>query len=149
MFLAIGLALSLVVLTFIFHYHVLLWLGSFTPKLRISTHMQVLVMVISLFFAHVVEIGFYAIMYGWSIEGLGLGFFEGARVDEFMSYLYYSGVIYTSLGLGDIYPEGHIRFISAIETLNGLLLISWSASFTFVAMGRLWPWDNCFNITTE
>jgi len=58
-----------------------------------------------------------------------------------MSYLYYSGVIYTTLGLGDIHPEGHIRFITAMEALNGFLLITWSASFTFVAMGRLWPWE--------
>ena len=29
-----------------------------------------------------------------------------------------------------------------VSNLNGFLLITWSASFTFLAMGRLWPWDN-------
>jgi hypothetical protein len=67
-------------------------------------------------------------------------------IDDAMSYLYYSGVIYTTLGLGDIQPEGHIRFITAMEALNGFLLITWSASFTFLAMGRLWTWDSpCIN----
>ena len=46
------------------------------------------------------------------------------------------------VGLGDIEPQGHIRFITAVEALNGFLLITWSASFTFLAMGRLWPWEN-------
>ena len=55
--------------------------------------------------------------------------------------MYYSIVTYTSLGLGDVYPVGHIRFITGIEVLNGLMLITWSASFTFIAMKRLWPWN--------
>jgi len=45
---------------------------------------------------------------------------------------------------------GHIRFITAVEALNGFLLITWSASFTFLAMGRLWPWEiGCGNSNKE
>lgn len=77
-----------------------------------------------------------------SVTLLHLGVFEGAAVESVMSYLYYSGVVYTTLGLGDVQPLGHIRFITAIEALNGLVLITWSASFTFLVMGRLWPWPN-------
>jgi len=141
MFVATALALGLVVTTFVFHYRILIWLGSYTPKLVMHTQTRVLFIVIVLFFAHVVEIGFYAAVYAWSVLGLELGRFDGASVIGPMSYLYYSGVVYTSLGLGDILPVGHIRFITAVETLNGLLLITWSASFTFLAMGRLWQWD--------
>lgn len=149
MYLGIALASILVVLTFIFHYRVLLYLGSYIPKLGVQTQVQVLFIVIALFFAHIVEIGFYAVMYNWSVETLSLGEFKGAPVTDPMSYFYYSGVIYTSLGLGDIYPEGHIRIITATETLNGFLLITWSASFTFLSMGRLWPWDKCGDEITE
>ena len=141
MMIAITLAFGLVAATFIFHYRVLLWLGSNTPKMNLPTQTQVLVIVVVLFLAHIVEIGFYAITYSWSVSSLELGVFRGAPVADGMSYLYYSGVIYTTLGLGDIQPEGHIRFITAMEALNGFLLITWSASFTFVAMGRLWPWE--------
>ncbi len=144
MIVAITLAFSLVGVTFIFHYRILLWLSAISPKLNFQAQTQVLIIVFVLFFAHIVEIGFYAIIYGVSVSWLELGIFKGAPVEDGMSYLYYSGVIYTSLGLGDIYPEGHIRFITAMETLNGFLLITWSASFTFLAMGRLWPWnDDC------
>jgi hypothetical protein len=142
MILAIVLAFSLVAVTFAFHYRVLLWLGLNTPKMNLPTQTQVLVIVVVLFLAHIVEIGFYAMTYSWSVSSLKLGLFQGVPVGDAMSYLYYSGVIYTTLGLGDIQPEGHIRFITAMEALNGFLLITWSASFTFLAMGRLWPWDN-------
>jgi ion channel len=142
MILAIVLAFGLVATTFTFHYRVLLWLSTNTPKLNLPTQSQVLVIVVVLFLTHIVEIGFYAITYSWSVSSFELGLFQGALVSDAMSYLYYSGVIYTTLGLGDIQPEGHIRFITAMEALNGFLLITWSASFTFLAMGRLWPWDN-------
>ncbi len=40
----------------------------------------------------------------------------------------------SSLGLGDIYPTGHSRFLAGLESLNGFLLISCSASFIFLLM---------------
>ncbi|NQY26151.1 MAG: two pore domain potassium channel family protein [Piscirickettsiaceae bacterium] len=149
MFLAIVLAFCLVIVTFIFHYRVLLLLGSYTPRLKLPKQTQVLFIVMALFCTHIVEIGFYAVIYNWSVVELELGVFNGAPVGDLMSYLYYSGVIYTSLGLGDIYPEGHLRFMTAMETLNGFLLITWSASFTFLAMGHLWQWENCCDVSSE
>ena len=142
MILAVVLALALVAVTFALHYRVLLWLGKNTPRLKLPTHTQVLVIVVVLFLTHIVEIGIYAVTYSLSVSSLELGMFRGSPVTDAMSYLYYSGVVYTTLGLGDIQPEGHIRFITAMEALNGFLLITWSASFTFLAMGRLWPWDS-------
>lgn len=139
---AVFLTFGLVSLTFLFHYRALLWLGAKAPRFAFSRQAQVLVIVVTLFLVHIAEIGIYAITYGVSVSILKLGIFEGAAVTDAMSYLYYSGVIYTTLGLGDIEPQGHIRFITAVEALNGFLLITWSASFTFLAMGRLWPWEN-------
>lgn len=141
MIIAIALAFGLVALTFLFHYRALLWLGSKATRFGFSTQAQVLFIVVTLFLVHIAEIGMYAITYGVSVSLLGLGVFEGPLVTDAMSYLYYSGVIYTTLGLGDIEPQGHIRFITAMQALNGFLLITWSASFTFLAMGRLWPWE--------
>jgi ion channel len=142
MSLAIALAFTLVAVTFLLHYRTLLWLGANTPRFGLSTQAQVLAIVVTLFLVHLIEIGIYAITYGVSVSKLDLGSFEGATVTDAMSYLYFSGVIYTTLGLGDIEPQGHVRFITAMEALNGFLLITWSASFTFLAMGRMWPWNN-------
>lgn len=138
----IFIAFTLVAVTFVFHYRVLLWLSLAAQKLTINTSTQVLMIVLVLFLAHLVEIGVYALAYAGSVSVLGLGEFQGSQVNDPMSFLYYSGVIYTTLGLGDIQPAGHIRFLTATEALNGFLLITWSASFTFLAMGHLWPWTN-------
>ena len=40
-------------------------------------------------------------------------------------------VIPLSLGLGDVWPHGPIRLLTGIEALNGLILIAWSASYTY------------------
>jgi len=140
MLLAIALSFGLVALSFIFHYRVLLWL-SVSSQIKMDKQGKVLFIVFVLFLAHIVEIGFYSFIYNLSVTTFDLGFFKGAPIGGAMNYLYYSGVIYTTLGLGDIHPVGHIRFITAIEALNGFFLITWSASFTFLAMGRLWPWE--------
>lgn len=140
MTLTIVLAFALVAITFVFHYRVLLHLSKFTQKRSSRTSAQVLVIVLALFLAHLAEIGLYAVAYAVSVNTWGLGAFQGSLVTDSMSFIYYSGVIYTTLGLGDIQPIGHIRFLTATEALNGFLLITWSASYTFLAMSRIWPW---------
>jgi len=143
MTLTIFLALLLVILTFFFHYRILLWLSVFTPYPNFPAQARVLFIVMILFLAHIIEIAIYAVAYILSIELFELGHLKGMTENDFMEYLYFSSVIYTSLGIGDIHPTGHIRFLTGIEALNGLFLIAWSASFTFLVMGRLWPWSEC------
>jgi len=48
-------------------------------------------------------------------------------------------MVFTTVGFGDLVPTGAIRVLSAAEGLAGLAMITWSASFTFLAMQRLWP----------
>ena len=72
-----------------------------------------------------------------SVKSLGLGEVGGMSVKQPLDFLYFSIVTYTSLGFSDIFSGGHLRFIASVETLNGLLLIIWSGSFIYLAMGRL------------
>jgi len=37
-----------------------------------------------------------------------------------------------------VVPTGDLRLVAGVEALNGLLLIGWSASYTFIAMERFW-----------
>lgn len=143
MFATILLAILLVIGTFIFHYRLLLWLAVYMPYPNFPAHVRVLFIVMMLFLAHVIEIAMYAGAFALSVESLKLGYLKGMASADSMEYLYFSSVIYTSLGIGDIHPYGHIRFLTGIEALNGLLLMTWSASFAFLAMGRLWPWTEC------
>jgi len=143
MILAIFLTLFLVILTFLFHYRVLLWLSVFIPYPNFPAQVRVFFIIMTLFLAHIIEITLYAGTYIPSVELLEWGHLSGMVENNFMEYFYFSSVIYTSLGIGDIHPTSHIRFLTGIEALNGLLLISWSASFAFIAMRRLWPWVEC------
>jgi hypothetical protein len=55
-----------------------------------------------------------------------------------LDFVYFSAVVYTTLGLGDIIPSGAIRFMTGTEALTGFVLITWSASFTFLEMQKFW-----------
>jgi len=61
---------------------------------------------------------------------------QGHLSAEINNVFYFSVVNYSSLGLGDIYPTGHLRFPAGIEALNGFLLISCSASTIFLVTTR-------------
>ena len=135
--------MTLVLLTAISHYSVLRWLSGGMSQIRMSAQVRIIVIVLAVFIAHIAEIALYAAAYAVAVEALELGAFGGLAVEDPLDYFYYSVVMYTSLGLGDVFPGGHLRFITGIEALNGLVLIAWSASFIFLAMGRLWPWREC------
>jgi hypothetical protein len=57
-------------------------------------------------------------------------------------YFYYSAITYTSLGFGDVAPQGSLRLLAAVEAITGLVLIAWTASFAFLAMQNLWEKHN-------
>ena len=74
-----------------------------------------------------------------------MGAFKGIAEFSMLDSVYFSAETFTSLGFGDIVPSGPLQLIVGSETLIGLLLIGWSASYAFVAMERFWaeePRDN-------
>lgn len=138
MYIASILAAVLVILSTFTHYEVLRMLSATLPRIRIQPRARLLVVLFGTFFGHLVEISFYALAYYFVKDHFDLGNFGGNFVDTFSSYLYFSAETYTTIGLGDIYPLGPLRLITGIEALNGLLLIGWSASFTYIAMQKFW-----------
>lgn len=140
---ALALAVTLVATTFVVHYKALRISSGLLPQVPVNLQARVLIVISLAFLAHMIEIVLYAVAYAVSVEWLGLGGFGGMPVESALDYLYFSIVTYTSLGLGDVFPQGHLRFLTGVEALNGLLLIAWSGSFTYLAMGRLWPWAPC------
>lgn len=143
MLVATLLAVSLVVVTVLFHHMVFHWLSGGMARVAMTPSVRVLVIILMALAAHLVEVGLYAVGYALGDRVLALGSFGGLAVTEPLDYLYFSIVSYTSLGLGDVFPSEHLRFITGVEALNGLLLIAWSGSFIYIAMGRLWPWQTC------
>jgi hypothetical protein len=64
----------------------------------------------------------------------GLGTFAGTQSLGWMDHFYFSLVTMTTLGLGDIYPTGHLRIIAGVEALAGFVLISCSAQIFWSMM---------------
>lgn len=63
----------------------------------------------------------------------GLGGFKKQVMTDWMDYFYFSLINITTLGLGDVYPTGHLRAMTGIESLTGFLLISCTAQFVYQA----------------
>ena len=88
------------------------------------------------------------VAHGLEIVIFGLGFraalfihpdgLRGSFDGTFWSCLYYAAVCYTSLGIGDIVPARGMQFMTGMTALTGLVLIAWTASFTFLLMQRYW-----------
>ena len=90
------------------------------------------------FIAHGAAIFIYATIYWILIHFLGFADLSGNVQDHFPTYLYFSATSYSSLGVGDVFPVDAMRFLTGIEALNGLLLITWSAAFTYFSIQKMW-----------
>lgn len=135
---ALGISGIVVTLCVALHYEALRFLGRMLGK-HIHKRIGVLLVMLGLLLAHVLEIWIFAIGYMVVQQGVGFGYISGMENGNFMDYVYYSSVVYTTVGFGDLLPVGAIRMLTAAEGLAGLALITWSASFTFLAMQRFWP----------
>ena len=130
--------LVLLVLTTALHYEVLRVLTLSLPDLRVPARVKLIVVIFAAFFAHAVEMLLYGLAIYVLIRYLGLGTLGDSSHVSFNDCLYFSAETFTSLGFGDIVPAGPLRLLAGAETLNGLLLIGWSASYTYIAMERFW-----------
>ena len=128
----------LVVSTTIRHYEILRSLNSHLPTLRVPGRATLVVVILAAFVAHAVEIAWYRVAMYILVAWLGAGGLTGAACFSPATCLCFSAETYTSLGFGDLTPLGPVRLLAGVEALNGLLLIGWSASFTYISMERFW-----------
>ena len=120
------------------HYEVLLKLSDWIPQLTIKHRQRIVLGVLGALFAHTLEIGIFATAYYYMNGAESWGYLEGSFNGSLVDCIYYSFTTYTTLGFGDIQPIGAIRFLTGIEALTGLVLITWTASFLFIEMQRYW-----------
>ena len=109
-------------------------------RVNIGHRYKIFITIIVIFSAHTFAVWLYGLVY-YLLAKLGLGYLvgvDGNKINDFMQYVYYSAVTYSSLGLGDVVPKSEIRFLTGVEVLNGLVLIAWSASFTYLSMEKFW-----------
>lgn len=133
--LAYGIAAALTAVCVVVHYVAMRWLFR-SPRLD-GRPVGVLVFVAAMLVVHAVEIWIFALGY-FALSGSVFGTVSGS---SFLDCVYFSASAYTTLGLGDLFPTGPLRAVTGSEGLVGLVLIAWTASFTFLHMQRLWEQD--------
>ena len=110
--------------------------GGRAPRRSRSSMLWIIFALLGL---HVLEIWCYGIAYYWLEHQPDMGFVHGEHgIRTLFDAIYFSATIYTTLGLGDLSPVGAIRLVSGMEAVTGLLLITWSASFTYLEMHQHW-----------
>lgn len=123
------------------HYEVLYKLNTVMPKFRhIHSRYKVLIAVGVIFIAHIVEIWIFALGYYVLVHYPEIGHFVGTISDHGLLFesVYLSFITYTTVGYGDIVVNGYLRYLTGVEALVGLILITWSASFLFIEMQKYW-----------
>ena len=125
----------------ILHYEGLRVLSDRLPMPKHHHRRRIVILILCLMFLHIVEIWIFGTAYFFLqlVPGYGsLGEVGVVGTLSFFDCIYYSAVVFTTLGFGDIIPAGPIRFVTGVEAVSGLTLITWSASYTLMEMLRTW-----------
>jgi len=85
-----------------------------------------IIVILGLFILHGVEIWLYALVY------LVIGSVDGLR-----EAVYFSTITYGAIGYSDAAMAERWRLVSAIEGINGIILIGWSTAFFVTLIARM------------
>lgn len=129
---------AVVIACVLLHLSVLSWITDRLPAGAQIGRWRIAAAITLILALHVAEIWLFGIGCWLVLQLDGTGQIAGAPAPGLLDYVYYSAVVYTTLGFGDMVPGGAIRFMTGTEALSGLVLITWSASFAFVNMERYW-----------
>jgi hypothetical protein len=129
---------ALIAVAVVIHYEFLRMLSVLIPGWPIQHRMKVVVGLLGALTAHVIEIWVFGIGFYFLVTNPEFGNLTGSYEHSLLDSVYFSFVMYTSLGIGDIVPLGYLRFLAGLETLTGLVLITWTASFLYIEMQRFW-----------
>jgi hypothetical protein len=129
----------IVIVVVVIHNEALIRLSGLLSRMRQSHHFRLIAGVLGIMATHTLQVWIFAtafyLMHHTETWGELTGNFNGTLLD----CVYFSFTNFTTLGYGDIEALGVLRFLTGIEALTGLVLITWSASFLFVEMQRYWP----------
>jgi hypothetical protein len=114
---------------------------------KLSAHeghrrVKVLYGILSVILLHVFEICIFGATIWLLIQWPAAGRLQGPESSDIFECIYLSATTFSTVGFGDIAPVGPIRFLSATEALAGFVLITWSASFTYLEMQKFWRGDD-------
>ena len=139
-FLVAVVAFAITALVVVIHYEGVHWLARrYVGNEPTRNRRAMLKIIFALLGLHIVEIWCYGVGY-WVLARMpDTGFVHGEHgMDRVFDAIYFSAATFSTVGFGDLTPMGALRLLAGLEALTGLLLITWSASFTYLEMSRLW-----------
>ena len=135
----VGMTVLVLSIIITLHYEMLRNCIRLLPAVAHKRRRRVIFLILVILLTHAVEIWIFGIAYAFLARFGLFGVIEGTSPAlELIDYVYFSAMVYTTVGFGDLVPEGPIRFMAGMEALTGLVMITWSASFTFLEMQRDW-----------
>lgn len=120
------------------HYEFLYRLTVHIPKMPVKHRYRIVFGVFGALVAHAFEVWIFAIAYYFMNRSDDWGKLTGNFDGGLMDCAYFSFTVFSTVGFGDIEPIGNLRYLTGIESLTGLVLITWSASFLYFEMQRHW-----------
>lgn len=139
--------IAVVSLVVIFHYEVLQllnrWHGHRHRRFGRDhrTRPIVLMTMFVLLLAHVVEVWLFGLAFWGLLISGDYGVIHGYDSLGLLDCVYFSVANYTTAGWGELTAVGDIRFLAGTEALVGFMMITWSASFSYLIMNRAWGSD--------
>ena len=131
-----------VVVSVMMHYEGLHYFSNWIAHNRLKPRFRIVILIYGLLILHALEILIFGVAFASLCEaGPGYGALMGAVSPTPADFIYFSSTVYSTLGFGDFVPTGPIRFMAGMEGVTGLLMITWSASFTYLEMVRYWRDD--------
>lgn len=131
-------AVSLAVLV---HYEGLILVSRWLRRAGGRQRTKVLRAIYAVLLLHIVEIWLFGLVLWLLLRWPETGHIAAGASHValgFLDAIYLSAITYTTVGFGDLTPVGAIRFLAGTEALTGFVLITWSASFTYLEMERFW-----------
>ncbi|MEE4249990.1 MAG: potassium channel family protein [Alcanivoracaceae bacterium] len=124
--------------TVLAHYEALIALIKRGRSFSEYGRRHILILVFGLLASHLIGIAIFGIGVFSMLQLPDTGSLIGARDESLMECIYFAATSYSTLGYGDVTPQGPVRLIASITSLTGFMMITWSASATFLEMQRRW-----------
>jgi hypothetical protein len=82
--------------------------------------------VYGLLLLHLLQITAWALCYYWA-----------ECLPDLATAFYYSATSYSTVGYGDVIPQGHWRILGSLEAVTGVLMFGWSTGVLFSVVNHL------------
>ncbi|MFZ2236589.1 MAG: potassium channel family protein [Dokdonella sp.] len=120
------------------HYEGLVAMSGRLARRSSQRRRKVLFAITAILVLHITEIWIFGVTCWLLLMWPACGHIVGSETLHLFDAVYLSAVTYSTVGFGDLAPVGVVRFLIGTESLVGFVLITWSASFTYLEMAHFW-----------